>query len=118
MGIAELDAALATPERLAVLAKAQAVRERREQIERSLEAGELALAEVIAIEASSSDDDEVLIVTTTKVLPLLEAVPHMGKVTSRRLLARLDIEESVIVAGLETTDIDALLEGIEELRDG
>lgn len=57
-----------------------------------------------------------VIVATTKVLPLVEAIPHMGKVTSRRLLTRLAIGESTRVERLDDTQRSALLAGIDAHR--
>ena len=88
--------------RRAALAKA-AKRRVRANLKQALKAGELGLADVLA----RAESDEV--VAMTKILTILEALPGVGKVKSRRTMASIGISESRRVQGLGAKQRRALL---------
>ena len=89
--------------RRAALAKAVDARRVRAELKHALKAGELGLADVLA----RAESDEV--VAMTKVLTILEALPGVGKVKSRRTMASIGISESRRVQGLGAKQRSALL---------
>ena len=89
--------------RRAALAKAAEARRVRADLKQALKAGELGLADVLA----RAESDEV--VAMTKILTILEALPGVGKVKSRRTMASIGISESRRVQGLGAKQRRALL---------
>ncbi len=89
--------------RRAALAKAADARRVRAELKHSLKAGELGLADVLT--RAESDD----VVAMTKILTVLEALPGVGKVKSRRTMASIGISESRRVQGLGAKQRRALL---------
>ena len=75
----------------------------RANLKQALKAGELGLADVLA----RAESDEV--VAMTKILTILEALPGVGKVKSRRTMASIGISESRRVQGLGAKQRRALL---------
>ncbi len=80
--------------RRAALAKAAEARRVRADLKQALKAGELGLADVLV--RAESDD----VVAMTKILTILESLPGVGKVKSRRTMASIGISESRRVQGL------------------
>ncbi|HUG74089.1 MAG TPA: integration host factor, actinobacterial type [Acidimicrobiia bacterium] len=80
--------------RASVLARVVAMRACRTQIRRSLQAGEVTLAEVLL----DTDDD---LIAALKVKSVLTAVPALGKIKTVRLLARLGISEFERIGALD-----------------
>ena len=89
--------------RRAALAKAAEARRVRADLKQALKAGELGLADVLV----RAESDEV--VAMTKILTILEALPGVGKVKSRRTMASIGISESRRVQGLGAKQRRALL---------
>jgi transposase len=84
-----------TPEqRSAALVKAAAARATRAAVKSRLKSGETALSAVI--EAGQTDDA----VGKLKVAALLEALPGVGRVKARAIMAEIGISESRRVRGL------------------
>ena len=79
--------------RRAALAKAAAAKRARFEIKERLKAGELSLSELL----SDIDDP---IVARTKVLPILESLPQVGKVKARRTMESVGIAENRRLGGL------------------
>lgn len=89
-----LPPALSPDQRRAALEKAAAARRQRAAVKEELKAERLSLSELFR----RSDGDEVL--AKLKVVSMLEAMPHTGKVKARRLMRDLDISESRRLRGL------------------
>ncbi len=88
--------------RRAALAKAAEARRVRADLKQALKAGELGLADVLV--RAESDD----VVAMTKILTILESLPGVGKVKSRRTMASIGISESRRVQGLGVKQRHAL----------
>lgn len=91
-------------EREAALAKAAHARTVRAGLKAEVASGEVDLAEVFR----RADDDEV--VANIKLLTLIEAIPHMGKIKSRRLLEELRISRQRRLRGVGVRQRERLLE--------
>jgi len=91
-------------QRKAALAKAAEAREVRAEVKDELRTGATDLDEVF----HRAETDEY--VARLKVLTLLESLPKVGKVKSRRLMASIGIAESRRVKGLGAEQRKALLE--------
>ena len=85
------------------LAKAAEARKVRAELKQQLKDGEITLADVL----SRADSDEV--VGKTKVSAVLESMPKVGKVRSRKLMERLDISPSRRLRGLGANQRERLL---------
>ena len=97
-----------TPEaREAALAKAAQARQVRAELKESLKAGEITLADVL--QRAEFDD----YVSRIKILTLLESLPGVGKVKSRRTLEAIGIAESRRIAGLGANQRRALLDAFD-----
>lgn len=94
---------LTPDEKRKALEKAQDMRSRRAAIREDLKAGRVTLKEIL-----NSADDEV--VAKMRVAYLLQSLPQVGKVTSRRIMDEIGIHESRRVQGLGKRQIGALLE--------
>jgi len=84
---------LTPEEKRRALAKAQEMRSRRAQLRRDLKSGAITLAEVLARE-----DDEA--VQKMRVSYLLQSLPHVGKVTTDKVMHDIGIHENRRVQGL------------------
>ncbi|HHV93284.1 MAG TPA: integration host factor [Firmicutes bacterium] len=93
---------LTAEEKLQALEKAQSMRKQRAQIREQLKSGKLTLRDVL-----NQADDEV--VGRMRVSYLLQSLPQIGKVTSRRIMEEIGIHENRRVQGLGPRQIDALL---------
>ena len=95
---------LLTPEqRAAALEKAAAARRERAEVKNRLKHAQGSLAEVVQ-DGQSND-----VIAKMKVSALLEAMPGVGKVKARRIMAELAISESRRVRGLGNKQIAALV---------
>lgn len=94
---------LSDEQRHAALAKAAEARRVRAEVKERLKAGAVSLEEVL--DEAGSDEH----VGRLKVLTLLESIPGVGKVKSRRIMAAIGIAESRRVKGLGAEQRKALL---------
>lgn len=85
------------------LQKAQNMRSRRAAIREDLKSGKVTLKDILA-----DPNDEV--VQKMRVVYLLQSLPQVGKVTSRKIMEEIGIHESRRVQGLGKRQINALLE--------
>jgi hypothetical protein len=84
-----------TPEqRAAALEKAAASRKARSELREGLKSGKLTFTEIL----DRAESDE--IVGKTKVLYLLESLPHFGKIKARDIAESVGIAETRRVSGL------------------
>ncbi len=88
----------------AALEKAAEARQVRAQLKADLQAGHLDLPAVFA----RADDEK--IVADTKILTVLESLPNIGKVRSRRTMAEIGISERQRVRGVGPHQRAALIE--------
>jgi hypothetical protein len=95
---------LTPAEKMEALKKAQEVRSKRSQMRAKLKSGELTLEKVLA----AAKDDEVI--ARMKVAYLLESLPRIGRIRSRKLMEDIGIDESRRVQGLGVRQKEALLE--------
>ncbi len=93
---------LTAEKKLQALEKAQKVRRQRAEIREKLKAGKMTLEDVL----SQVDDD---VVGRMRVSYLLQSLPQIGKVTSRRIMEEIGIHENRRVRGLGQRQIEALL---------
>ena len=91
-------------QRNAALAKAAQARRERAEMKELLRTGSLTLGEVL--ERAETDD----IVAGTKVSSILVAMPHMGKVKTKRLMEEYGIAENRKNRGLGSRQRRLLLE--------
>jgi hypothetical protein len=94
---------LTPEEKRQALLKAQDMRSRRAKIRENLKSGKVELKDIL-----SRADEEV--VAKMRVAYLLQSLPQIGKVTSRKIMDEIGIHESRRVQGLGKRQIDALLE--------
>ena len=99
---------LSDEQRRAALEKAAEARRVRAALKADLQAGRLSLEDVFA----PSADDKV--VADTKLLAVLEALPNIGKVRSRRTMAAIGISERQRVRGVGPNQRQALIERFAE----
>ncbi len=88
------------------LAKAQEMRSLRADIRVKLKSGTMTLQEVFDVA-----DDEVI--GRMRVSYLLQSLPQVGKVTSRRIMDEIGIHENRRVRGLGKRQVEALMERFE-----
>ena len=94
-----------TPEqRTAALKKAAEARTARAELKEKLKMGSVTLADALA----KADSDDVI--GNMRVLAMLEALPGVGKVKARRLMADIEIAENRKVRGLGPKQRIALLQ--------
>ena len=94
-----------TPEqRAAALEKAAVVRRERAGVKNRLKYSQGSLADVI------KEGQDSAVVGKMKVSALLEAMPGVGKVRARQIMAEVGISESRRVRGLGANQIAALLQ--------
>ena len=94
---------LTLEEKKAALKKAQDMRSKRAQIRRDLKEGKVTLEKLL----SDPSMDEA--VSRMRVSYLLESLPRMGRVKSRKLMEEVGIAESRRVQGLGTKQKEELL---------
>jgi len=92
--------------RRAVLDAAEDVRRRRAEVVTDLEGGRMTMGEAFEL----ADRDE--LVARIKLLALLQSVPGVGKVGSRRMLASLGIPESTRTGAIRSDDRRRLLDAL------
>lgn len=93
---------LTPEEKKKALRKAQDMRTKRADLRRRLKSGKLSLSEVLR-----RDNDEVI--ARMRVAYLLESLPKIGKVTTRKIMEEIGIDESRRVQGLGQRQRGALL---------
>src|SRR5215213_293572 len=98
---------LSDEQRRAALEKAAEARRVRAQLKADLQAGSVLLEDVFARAA----DDKV--VADTKILTVLESLPNIGKVRSRRTLAEIGISERQRVRGVGENQREKLVRRFE-----
>lgn len=94
---------LSDAEKRAALKKAQEMRSKRAALRIKLKSGEISLPEVL-----DSMDDEV--VAKMRVAYLIQSLPQVGKITSKKIMEEIGINENRRVQGLGKRQINALLE--------
>jgi len=94
---------LTPDEKRRALQKAQEMRSKRAEVREQLKKGKLSLKEVLE---NSADE----VVGKMRVAYLLQSLPQVGKVTSRKIMDEIGIHESRRVQGLGKRQIGALLE--------
>lgn len=94
---------LTPDEKRRALEKAQEMRSKRAEVREQLKAGRVSLKDVL-----EQTEDEV--VGKMRVAYLLQSLPQVGKVTSRKIMDEIGIHESRRVQGLGKRQIGALLE--------
>ena len=99
---------MSAEQRVKALEKAAAARTQRAEMKERLKSGELSFEEVL----QQSETDEV--VGKTKVLTVLESLPGLGKVRSRRLMAKVGVAESRRMRGMGPQQRVALQRELEE----
>jgi hypothetical protein len=102
-----LPPALSADARTAALAKAAEARTARAELKSMLKMGSMTLRE--ALDRAATDD----VIAKTKVLTVLESLPKLGKVKSRRLMDEIGIAETRRVQGLGDQQRAKLLDIIE-----
>ncbi len=95
-------------QRAAALAKARHARELRAALKQQVAQGDLSIEAVF----ERAETDEV--VANIKLLTLLEAVPYIGKIRSRRMLAALEISERRRLRGVGQHQRQRLFERIAQ----
>jgi hypothetical protein len=98
---------LSADARAAALAKAAAARTARAELKSMLKMGSMTLRE--ALDRAEADE----VIAKTKVLTVLESLPKLGKVKSRRLMDDIGIADTRRVQGLGDQQRAKLLEAIE-----
>ena len=91
-------------QRSAALARAREARRTRAEIKQLLKSGSLTIVDVF--ERAEEDD----LVAGTKIQAIIVSMPHMGKVTTKRLLEEIGIADNRTIRGLGTNQRRALLE--------
>lgn len=94
---------LSDAEKRKALEKAQLMRSKRAELRAKLKSGSISLQEVL-----ESKDDEV--VAKMRVVYLIQSLPQVGKVTSKKIMEEIGINENRRVQGLGKRQINALLE--------
>lgn len=93
---------LTREEKLSALQKAQEMRSKRAELRARLKRGELTLKDVL-----EKADDEVI--AKMRVSYLIQSLPQVGKVTSKRIMDEIGINENRRVQGLGKRQISELL---------
>ena len=94
---------LSADEKRKALQKAQLMRSKRAELRMKLKSGSLSLQDVL-----NSKDDEVI--AKMRVAYLIQSLPQVGKVTSKKIMEEIVINENRRVQGLGKRQINALLE--------
>jgi len=95
---------LTPEEKMEALAKAQRMRSERAELRKKLKKGEITLEEIL----NQADSDE--IISKMRVIYLLQSLPKIGKVRSKKLMEEIGINESRRIQGLGVRQKEALLE--------
>ncbi|MGE5530385.1 MAG: integration host factor, actinobacterial type [Patescibacteria group bacterium] len=94
---------LSVEEKKKALKKAQEIRSKRARIRQNLKNGKTTIREVLA----NINDD---VVAKMRVAYLLESLPRIGKVRTRKIMTDIGINETRRVQGLGSRQKQALLE--------
>jgi len=94
---------LTADEKQRALKKAQEMRSKRAELRAKLKSGAVSLQEVL-----DACDDEVI--AKMRVAYLIQSLPQVGKVTSKKIMDEIGINENRRVQGLGKRQITALLE--------
>ncbi|NMB39522.1 MAG: integration host factor [Firmicutes bacterium] len=94
---------LTAAEKRKALKKAQEMRSKRAALRSKLKSGSVSLEEVL-----NNSDDEVI--ARMRVAYLIESLPQVGKVTSKKIMEEIGINENRRVQGLGKRQRRALLE--------
>lgn len=94
---------LSAEEKQKALKKAQEMRSKRAELRLKLKSGEVSLQEVL-----DKSDDEV--VARMRVAYLIQSLPQVGKITSKKIMEEIGINENRRVQGLGKRQKSALLE--------
>jgi hypothetical protein len=91
-------------QRAAALARAREARRTRAEIKQLLKSGSLSFSDVL--DRAEEDD----LVAGTKIQAIVVSMPHMGKVSTKRLLEEIGIADNRTIRGLGSNQRKALLE--------
>jgi hypothetical protein len=91
-------------QRAAALARAREARRTRAEIKHLLKSGSLSFSDVL----DRADEDD--LVAGTKIQAIVVSMPHMGKVSTKRLLEEIGIADNRTIRGLGSNQRRALLE--------
>ena len=94
---------LSLEEKKRALKKAQRVRSQRAKLRQDLKAGRTTIREVL----ERADDD---VIAKMRVVYLLESLPRIGKIRTRKIMNDIGIDETRRVQGLGSRQKQALLE--------
>ncbi|MGQ9778635.1 MAG: integration host factor, actinobacterial type [Bacillota bacterium] len=94
---------LSLEEKKKALKKAQEIRSKRAQIRQDLKQGKTTIREILA----KMDDD---VIAKMRVAYLLESLPRIGKIRTRKIMSDIGIDEARRVQGLGSRQKQALLE--------
>jgi len=84
---------LTADDRNNALAKAQAMRSKRMELRKQLKSGQVKLADLFK-------DEENEVIARMRVKYLLESLPQIGKITAKKIMEEIGIDESRRVQGL------------------
>ncbi|NPV52516.1 MAG: integration host factor [Firmicutes bacterium] len=93
---------LTPEEKRAALEKAQEMRSKRAQLRQSLKQGKITLEKIL----NHPEDD---VVSKMRVAYLLESLPRIGRVRTRKIMEEVGIHESRRIQGLGVRQKEALL---------
>lgn len=91
-------------QRAAALARAGEARRKRAEIKHLLKSGSISFSDVL--DRAEEDD----LVAGTKIQAIVVSMPHMGKVSTKRLLEEIGIADNRTIRGLGPNQRKALLE--------
>ena len=91
-------------QRAAALARAGEARRKRAEIKHLLKSGSISFSDVL--DRAEEDD----LVAGTKIQAIVVSMPHMGKVSTKRLLEEIGIADNRTIRGLGPNQRRALLE--------
>ena len=91
-------------QRTAALARAGEARRKRAEIKHLLKSGSISFSDVL--DRAEEDD----LVAGTKIQAIVVSMPHMGKVSTKRLLEEIGIADNRTIRGLGPNQRKALLE--------
>lgn len=91
-------------QRAAALARAGEARRLRAEMKQLLKTGSLSFSDVL----DRADDDD--LIAGTKIKAVIVSMPHMGKVSTNRLMEEIGIAENRTIKGLGSNQRKALLE--------
>jgi hypothetical protein len=94
---------LSMEEKKRALKKAQEVRSQRAKIRQSLKSGKTSIRELL----SNVNDD---VVAKMRVVYLLESLPRIGKVKTKKIMSDIGIDETRRIQGLGNRQKQALIE--------